>query len=135
MNTTTPTLEDETQIRALYKRMLEAWGDAKAYAECFTSDADYIIANGMLEKGWKEIVEGHEIIFSAWARNSHLVGTIQSIRFLTHEVAFVIAYGNVEYDDNRSSDSNKRTVYSLVAQKLQGTWLFTAYQNTPIEKH
>jgi uncharacterized protein (TIGR02246 family) len=132
---TTPTLHDETEIRALYQRMIDAWGDAKAYAACFTPDADYIIANGMLEKGWQEIIDGHEIIFSAWARNSHLVGKIDSVRYLTSEVAFVIAYGNVEYNDNRSSDDNKRTIYSLIAQKLNGAWLFAAYQNTPIETH
>lgn len=135
MNTTNPTLDDERAIHALYQKMIDAWGDANAYAECFTSDAEYIIANGMLEKGWKEIVEGHEIIFSAWARNSHLVGKIKSIRFLTGDIAFVIANGYIEYDDNRSSDANKRTIYSLVAQKHNGKWLFATYQNTPLETH
>jgi uncharacterized protein (TIGR02246 family) len=132
MNTKAPTVQDETAIRNTYKTMLAAWGDAKAYAECFTPDADYIIANGMVEKGWKEIIDGHEIIFSAWARNSHLVGDIQSIRFLTGEVAFVIATGHIVYNDNRSSDDNKRTIYSLVAQKANDEWRFAAYQNTPI---
>jgi uncharacterized protein (TIGR02246 family) len=126
---------DETQIRALYQRMLDSWGDAKAYVACFTPDADYIIANGMLEKGWKEMVEGHEIIFSAWARNSSLVGEIHTIRYLTDDVAFVIAYGHVKFEDQRSSDNNERTIYSLVAQKIKGQWLFVAYQNTPIETH
>jgi uncharacterized protein (TIGR02246 family) len=135
MDANVQTLKDEVQIRALYQKMLNAWGDAKAYAECFTSDVDYIIANGMIEKGWQEILEGHEVIFSAWARDSHLVGRIDRVRFLTHDVAFVIAHGNVEYNDSRPSDNNKRTVYSLVAQKLQGVWCFVAYQNTPIETH
>jgi uncharacterized protein (TIGR02246 family) len=135
MSPTTPTPTDEAAIRAHYQKMLDAWSDAKAYASCFTSDADYIIANGMLEKGWQEIIAGHEIIFSAWARNSHLEGTIQSVRFLTGDVAFVIANGYIAFDDNRSSDDNKRTIYSLIAQKINGEWLFAAYQNTPIERH
>lgn len=124
--------KDEQQIRELYQKLLKSWGDARAYAECFTPDADYIIANGMLEKGWKEIVEGHEIIFSAWARNSSLVGEIRSLRFLTDDVAYIIAGGYIHYDDHRSSGNNKRTIYSLVAQKLEGVWLFAAYQNTPL---
>ncbi len=135
VNSINPELSDETAIRKLYQQLLDSWGDAKAYAECFTPDADYIIANGMLEKGWKEIIEGHEIIFSAWARNSHLVGRIKSIRFLTSDIAFIIANGHIEYNDNRSSDTNERTIYSLIAQKLNGKWLFAAYQNTPIETH
>ena len=132
---TKETYADEVKIRELYQRMLDGWGDAKAYAKCFSSDAEYIIANGMIERGWKEIVEGHEIIFSAWARNSHLESKIQSIRFLSGEVAYVIAGGLIVYDDNRSSDDNRRTIYSLVAQKNEGEWIFVAYQNTPIETH
>lgn len=129
------TYADELAIRQLYQRLLDSWGDAAGYAECFTSDADYIIANGMIEHGWQEIVDGHEIIFSAWARNSRLVGVIESIRFVTSDIALLIAHGHIEYLDHRSSDDNERTVYSLVAQRLGDRWLFAAYQNTPIAGH
>jgi len=126
---------DEVAIRALYQRLLDSWGDAGAYAECFTPDADYIIANGMIEHGWMEIVEGHEIIFSAWARDSRLVGVIESIRFVTADVALLLAHGHIEYLDQRSSDANPRTVYSLVAQRVDERWRFAAYQNTPLGTH
>lgn len=126
---------DETAIRDHYARMLACWGDATAYAECFTPDADYIIANGMIEHGWQQIVEGHAIIFSAWARNSRLVGRVESIRFITADVALLIAHGHIEYMDHRSSADNKRTVYSLVAQRFDDRWLFAAYQNTPLGGH
>jgi uncharacterized protein (TIGR02246 family) len=129
------TFDDETRIRALYQRMLDSWQDAAAYAECFAPDADYIIANGMLERGWQEIVEGHKIIFSAWARNSRLEGRIDRIRFLTSDVAIITAYGHIVYEDRRSSDANKRTVYTLTAQKIDSDWIFVAYQNTPIGEH
>jgi len=131
-----PTFADETAVRALYARLLQAWElGADAYAECFTQDATYIIANGMIEQGWQEIVEGHRIIFSAWARNSALEGRIDSIRFLSPEIALVIAGGRIVFKDHRSSDGNKRTVYSLIAGKTKGEWKFVFYQNTPIEKH
>jgi uncharacterized protein (TIGR02246 family) len=127
-----PTYEDEVEIRSLYQRMLDSWGDSAAFANCFTPDADYVVGHGMLEKGWQEIVDGHNIIFSAWARNSSLVGHIHSIRFLTSDVAYLLAYGHIVYNDNRSSDGNKRTIYSLVAQKKEDGWIFVAYQNTPL---
>lgn len=130
-----PTVKDEEMIRELYARMLASWSDADAYASCFTQDAVYIVASGMIEDGWKEIIEGHKIIFSAWARNSHLEGNIQRIRFLSPEIALVIAGGHIVYDDNRSSADNKRTVYTLIAKKDHDDWLFVAYQNTPIEQH
>lgn len=129
----TPTHDnDEKKIRQLYQRMLDAWGDAEAYADCFTPDADYIYGAGGLQHGWQEIVDGHRIVFSAWARNSTLEGRIERLRFLTPDVALVIAYGHVVYLDQRSSDQNKRTIYSLVAQRLATDWVFVAYQNTPL---
>lgn len=130
--TATVSYADEAAIRDHYQHMLDCWGDAVAYAECFTPDADYIIADGMIEHGWKEIIDGHEIIFSAWTRNSRLIGQIESIRFITIDVALLIARGHIEYLDNRSSGGIKRTVYSLVAQRFEGRWRFAAYQNTPL---
>ena len=135
MTVAAPTYADETQIRDLYQRTLDSWQDAAAYAQCFTPDADYIIGNGKLERGWKEIVEGQEIIFSAWARNSSLEGWIDRIRFLTSDVATLIAYGHIVFNHHRSSDDNKRTIYTLTAQKLDDAWTFVAYQNTPLGGH
>jgi len=135
MTVAAPTYADEIQIRDLYQRMLDSWQDAAAYARCFTPDADYIIGNGKLERGWKEIVEGHEIIFSAWARNSSLEGCIDRIRFLTSDVATLIAYGHIVFNQHRSSDDNKRTIYTLTAQKVDDAWTFVAYQNTPLGGH
>ena len=125
---------DKTKLRQLYQRLLDAWGDAEAFANCFTPDADYIYGAGGLQHGWQEIVDGHKIIFSAWARNSRLEGRIERLRFLTADVALLIAYGYVVYLDQRSSDQNKRTIYTLVAQRINEKWLFVAYQNTPLGK-
>ncbi len=126
--------DNEKKIRELYQRMLDAWGDAEAYADCFTVDADYIYGAGGLQQGRHETVDGHRIVFSAWARNSRLEGRIERLRFLTADVALVIAYGHVVYLDQRSSDQNKRTIYSLVAQRMKREWVFVAYQNTPLGK-
>jgi len=127
---TAPANDDEAQIRALYRRMLDCWLDAPAYAECFTHDADYITGGGRLERGWQENVEGHQIIFSAWARDSHLAGRIDEIRFLTADIAVVTAYGHIVFHDR--PDTGKRTIYTLTAQRVDGAWIFVGYQNTPL---
>ena len=123
---------DEQAIRALYRRMLDAWGDAEAYAQCFTADSEYIYGAGGVQHGRQEIIDGHNIVFSAWARASRLEGRIDRLRFLTDDVALMIAYGHVVYLHQRSSDQNKRTVYTLVAQRIDGEWIFVSYQNTPL---
>jgi uncharacterized protein (TIGR02246 family) len=133
MTTPHPSPDDEAEIRALYQQMLDTWLNAEQYAQCFTPDADYITGGGKLERGRREIVDGHEIIFSAWSRNSHLEGRIDRLRFLTNDVAILTAYGHIVYDDNRSSDNNKRTIYTITAQKIDSAWTFVAYQNTPLK--
>ena len=105
--------------------MLDSWElGASAYAECFTPDATYTIANGKVQHGWQEIVEGHEIIFSAWARNSRLEGRIDTITYLTPDVAQLVCHGHIVYKDHRSSDHNKRTVYTITARRDDGQWSF-----------
>ena len=123
---------DEEAIRALYQQMLDAWGDAQRYAEYFTPDADYIYGAGGVQHGWREIIDGHNVAFSAWARNSRLEGRIERLRFLTNDVAVLLGYGHVVYLDQRSSDQNKRTVYNIVAQRIDDRWTFVSYQNTPL---
>lgn len=130
-----PSYTDEAALRGLYRRMLDAWGDAQAYAECFTADADYIYGAGGVQHGWQEIIDGHNVAFSAWARQSRLEGRIERLRFLTCDVALLLGYGHVVYLDHRSSEQNKRTVYTLVAQRIEGRWLFVSYQNTPLGKN
>jgi uncharacterized protein (TIGR02246 family) len=134
-NEVAPRYVDEVALRELYQRMIDNWQDATTYAECFAQDADYIIANGKLEHGWKEIADNHKLIFSAWARNSHLEGRIHRLRFLTRDVAVITAYGHIVYDDHRSSDNNKRTIYTLIAQRIDDAWIFVGYQNTPLGGH
>lgn len=62
----TPRYADEQAIRTLYRQMLDAWGDAQAYAQYFTADADYIYGAGGVQHGWQEIIDGHNVAFSAW---------------------------------------------------------------------
>lgn len=111
--------------------MVDRWLDAPAYAECFTHDSDYITGGGRLERGWRENVDGHQIIFSGWARETHLAARIDEIRFLTPEVAVVTAYGHIIFHDGRP-DTSKRTVYTITAHDLDREWIFVGYQNTPL---
>jgi uncharacterized protein (TIGR02246 family) len=127
--------QDEVKIKALYQRLIDSWGDAATYAHCFSVDADYIVANGMIEKGWPEIVKGHEFIFSTWARDTKLAGRVDSVRFLTPDVALVIAYGHVVFNEANDDGTTERTIYSLIAQKKQDEWVFVSYQNTPLVAH
>ena len=75
---------DETAVRQIVQQVQDAWNahDAKAFAAPFTTDADYVIVNGMLSKGRNEIEKGHTGIFTTIYSDSRNVATIKSVRFL-----------------------------------------------------
>ncbi len=125
--------DDEAKIREVYDALISAWAknSAEDYAAVFTHDAEYIVASGVVEHGRAEIIAGHQQIFDTWAKGSTLRGEITSIKWLTPDVALVLAGGSVL--EAGSTDSDEVTVYSLVALRdVAGKWLFAAYQNTPV---
>jgi uncharacterized protein (TIGR02246 family) len=129
------TASDEEQIRALYQALLEAWtsGDGNCYAALFSDETEYIVASGQVERGRAEIAAGHQQIFDTWAKNTRLFGQIQSIRPLSLDLFLVIATGAVLMLGQTDPTENERTMYSLIAKKLESSWQFVAYQNTPIQ--
>ncbi len=40
--------------------------------------------------------------------------------------------GHIVYQDYRSSEQNKRTVYTITARRDPDGWTFVSYQNTPL---
>ena len=127
--TRAPSYADEKAIREHYQRMLDSWElGASAYAECFTPDATYTIGNGKVQYGWQEIVEGHEIIFSAWARNSRLEGRIDTITYLTPDVAQLVCHGHIVYKDHRSSDHNS------AKRQADGGWAIGLGPGAPLRR-
>ena len=125
---------DEAGIRALYAALLESWGDARAYTDHFTPDADYIVSSGVVERGREEMIAGHEQIFTTWARGTRLTGEIGSIRFIAPDVAFVIARGTMLLPGETEADPADLTIYSLVAVREGSGWRFAGYQNTPVQE-
>lgn len=78
----------------------------------FTPDADYIVSSGVVERGREEMVAGHRLIFTTWAHGTRLAGGIDSIRFLTSDVAFVVAHGTMLLPGQEEIDPRELTVYS-----------------------
>lgn len=128
-------VRDEADIRELYSALLGSWGDAEAYVDHFTPDADYIVSSGVVERGREEMVAGHRLIFTTWAHGTRLAGAIDSVRFLTSDVAFVVAHGTLLLPGQEEIDPRELTVYSLVAVRAGTAWRFAGYQNTPVQDH
>jgi uncharacterized protein (TIGR02246 family) len=110
--------------------MTEAWdrGDAEAFGEVFTEDADYVVYTGTHYRGRRKIVEAHDALWRRFLRGSRLFGVIDQIRFPAPDVAVVITEGAVLR--RRSSRPKANKIQTLVAVRREEGWRFTAFQNT-----
>lgn len=125
---------EEASIRQVVQQVQDGWNahDGKAFAAPFTADADYVVVNGMRAKGRAEIEKGHAAIFSTIYKDSHNVGTVQSVRFLRPDVAVVHVEWNLEF---RMGGETKKghAMNTIIMTKEDGKWSIAVFQNTPIE--
>jgi uncharacterized protein (TIGR02246 family) len=131
----TPASADETAVRQIVQQVQDGWNahDGKAFAARFAADADYVIVNGMKIKGREEIEKGHAGIFASIYKESHNVGTVQSVRFLRPDVAVVHVEWNLEFTVGGET-KKARAMNSMVVTKEAGKWSIAAFHNTPIQE-
>ncbi|MEU4829889.1 SgcJ/EcaC family oxidoreductase [Streptosporangium sp. NPDC023615] len=136
MSTPTPTpASADAEIRDLLGRLTEAWnaGDADAYGELFTEDADYVTFFGLRLTGRPAVVEAHRALFEGPLKGSRLTGDPAGrdgadIRRVRPDVAVVIFTGSVTGAD-APPDPARDSIVTLVAVH-DDAWRFTAFQNT-----
>jgi uncharacterized protein (TIGR02246 family) len=124
-------IDDDTQIRNLFTDMLAAWtaGDAHGYGRCFTEDADYVSYDGTHARGRQPMVDAHERLFRGVLHGSALVGDVESIRYLGHDVAVVHATGSVLMPWRRSLPRRRLSRQTLVVMRGDEGWRITALHN------
>jgi uncharacterized protein (TIGR02246 family) len=124
---------DEAAIRQVVQQVQDGWNahDGKAFAAPFASDADYVVVNGMKIKGREAIEKGHTAIFSTIYKDSHNVGTINSVRFLRPDVAVVHVEWNLEVS---KGGEKAQAMNTMVVTKEGGKWTIAAFHNTPVRR-
>jgi uncharacterized protein (TIGR02246 family) len=125
---------DEAAIHDLFRQLLDDWGrgDGNAYGSRFTEDADYVAFDGSHTRGRQEIASSHQELFDKWVKGTKLVGGIESLRFLSPEVALVHATGSTIFPGEDKPRPSRDSIQTLVAVKRDGAWIFTAFHNNRI---
>lgn len=112
--------------------LADAWnrGDAAAYADGFTADADYITFFGQHVHGRKAIEESHRVLFEGPLKGSRM-GTDgrRSIRKLADEVALIVADGGTSVDGGEVPP-DRESIVTFTAVRDDGRWRFASFQNT-----
>ena len=124
----------DAQLTALFERMCQAWtdGDAQAYGACFTADSDYVSFDGARAIGRAPMVDAHDRLFRGVLTGSSLVGQIESIGYLSGDVALVHATGSVLVAWRRRLPKRRLSRQTLVATRTPDGWRFAALHNTRV---
>src|SRR5919199_189231 len=126
---------DEAAIRALYQQMIDGWnaGNGDDFAAPYSDDSDFVGFDGTYMKGRLEIASFHQMLFDKFLRGSRLIGKIRSIRFVTDNVAIMIAVGGTVMAGQSDIEPERNSIHTIVAIKLDSNWCFTAFQNSRVQ--
>ncbi|SDM10653.1 SgcJ/EcaC family oxidoreductase [Nonomuraea jiangxiensis] len=122
-----------TEIVRLLARLGETWnaGDARAYAELFTPDADYITFFGLHLKGRQAIEDVHKELFRTPIKLTE-GGPEPQIRALSDDVALVVSGGGSTVDGR--PDPGRDSIVTFTAVRTPDGWRFASFQNTRVSR-
>jgi uncharacterized protein (TIGR02246 family) len=127
---------NETEVKALYRQLLERWNqhDAAAFAALYEKDGSCIGYDGSQMNGRSEIESVLSKIF-AEHQTAPYVSKIREVRFLTSEVAILRAVAGMVPPGKSDLDPALNAIQSLVASRREGSWRIALFQNTPAQFH
>jgi uncharacterized protein (TIGR02246 family) len=123
------TAEDEKAILANLERYIKAFnaGDARALAELWTEDGEFVQADGRSFRGRKAIQKELASLFTD-SKGLKLEVNVDSLRFISPTVALESGTSRV----SRPSDgASTVTSYHVVHSKQDGRWLLASVQESP----
>jgi uncharacterized protein (TIGR02246 family) len=128
--------QDESQVRNLYRHLLESWNRRAAdeFAALFADDGNVVGFDGSLMNGWAEVAPTIRQIFEDHVTAAY-VGKIREVRFLAPGVALLRAVSGMVPPGGASINPAVNAIQSLVAVKHTGEWRISHYQNTPAQFH
>lgn len=123
-------MTDNEQLTALFRRLCRAWtaGDAQAYGACFTPDCDYVSFDGT-RADRDSMIASHEKLFRGVLFGTSLVGDIESIRYLSQDVALLFGTGSVLVAWRTRPPRRRLTRNTIVAVRCSQGWRFAAMHN------
>lgn len=124
---------DVAAARDVPRRIVAAWADndGDAFAAVFTQDASLILPGNVYLKSREEIRSYMTAGFAGPYKGTQVYGVPVNVRFLRPDVALMITEGGVLAPGETTVAPERAVRAAWLLAKQEGTWLITAYQNTP----
>jgi uncharacterized protein (TIGR02246 family) len=127
---------EESQVRELYRQLLEAWNkrDAQAFAALYEENGNQIGFDGSQMNGQAEI-EAHLSQIFADHMTATYIGKVREVRFLNGETAVLRAVVGMIPHGQTDINPAVNAIQSLVAVKRGDQWKMALFHNTPAAFH
>ncbi len=125
---------NETALHDLYRELMDGWnrGSGEAFAAAFTEEGDLVAFDGTHFKGRQEIAPFHQELFDKWLKGTRLVGRVESVRFLSPDVALMHAVGGTMMRGKSKPSPERDSIQTLIAVREGDQWRIAAFQNTRV---
>ncbi|WP_280467900.1 SgcJ/EcaC family oxidoreductase [Nocardia cyriacigeorgica] len=122
---------DDSAILALFDDFKQAWtdNDAVAFGALFTEDSDYVSYDGTRACGRAEHQHNHDKLFRGVLTGSALVGEVESIRYVTEDVAILHGTGSVLMPWRSRLPERRLSRQTVVLVRTPEGWRITAIHN------
>ena len=122
---------DETTIKDIITRMIEAWnrGNAADFAAPFTEGADFIAFEGTHLKGRAQIREFQQRLFDRELKGTRLEGAPKFVHFLGPAVAVMHAWSTTTLEGQTNASPSRDSMQLFVITRHDGEWLCDAMLN------
>jgi uncharacterized protein (TIGR02246 family) len=126
--------DDEAAVRALYTQAMEVWntGSGESFAAPFAQNGHLVAFDGTHFKSRDEIVAFPQPLFDTWLKGTRLVAAVESVRFLSPDVALMHVLGGTVRREKTQPAPERDSIQTLVALKRDGAWSLAALQNTRV---
>lgn len=127
---------DETEVRALYHRILDGWNarSAEDFAAPFAEDGAAIGFDGSQHTGRAGIAADMRRIFADHVTATY-VAKVGSVRRLGPDVALLRAIVGMVPPGQSDINPAANALQTVVATKREGQWRVVLFQNTPAQFH
>ncbi|WOX23629.1 SgcJ/EcaC family oxidoreductase [Streptomyces solicathayae] len=121
----------DTEIRELFAEYCRTWtaGDAVGFGRLFTEDADYVSYDGSWAAGAERLQDNHDKLFRGVIAGSAMVGEIESLRFVTADVAVLVGNGSVLMPWRSRLPKRRLSRQIIVVVRTPEGWRIAAIQN------
>jgi uncharacterized protein (TIGR02246 family) len=123
--------DDTAAIRAIPRRMIEAWnhGDAVGFAHACTGDTDFIAFEGTHLVGRDQIIAFHQPLFDTVLAGSRLQGGARFVRRLDVDWAIVHGYAEVVLPGQDHPSPGRTSMQLFVLHRDPDDWMIEAVMN------